>query len=246
MQGFRKVDPDKWEFANEGFLKGQRHLLKNIKRRKTMMTKTTTTNSNQGLESCVGSFGLDGEIEQLKRDKHVLMMELVKLRQQQQQTSSYLREMEQRLKRNEVKQQQTMSFLARAIKSPAFLQQVAQQKGKMKEIEEAMGMKRIKRIGVEELELEGEGSDAINNGGFGEFVDGDEEVYIKSEHQEFGDFNVESMNMEDRITYRDINEDYLQDHDHVNVEKPYDEGLWGDLINKALEDEIDNFVLDDP
>ncbi|KAK4381771.1 Heat stress transcription factor A-6b [Sesamum angolense] len=148
----RKVDPDKWEFANEGFLRGQRHLLKNIKRRKTASNFQA---SNQGLESCVevGSFGLDAEIDRLRRDKQVLMVELVKLRQLQQNTNSHLKEMEQRLKGTELKQRQTMSFLAKALKNPTFLQQMVQQKDRMKELEDAIGKKRRELILVQETSV---------------------------------------------------------------------------------------------
>ncbi|KAK7279269.1 hypothetical protein RJT34_24316 [Clitoria ternatea] len=143
--GFRKVDPDRWEFANEGFLRGQRHLLKNIRRRKTAHQPQQ---SQQTLESCVevGWFGLDGEVDRLRRDKQVLMVELVKLRQQQQNTKSNLQAMENRLKKTEQKQQQMMQFLARAMQNPNFLQQLVEQKELRKELEAAISKKRRRHI----------------------------------------------------------------------------------------------------
>ncbi|KAJ6321694.1 hypothetical protein OIU77_011715 [Salix suchowensis] len=72
--GFRKVDPDRWEFANEGFLRGKKHLLNNItRRRKSPQTQT----SQQALEACVevGTFGLDGEVNRLRRDKQQLVQQ---------------------------------------------------------------------------------------------------------------------------------------------------------------------------
>ncbi|KAJ7537078.1 hypothetical protein O6H91_12G096400 [Diphasiastrum complanatum] len=128
--GFRKVDPDRWEFANEGFLQGQRHLLNNIHRRKPAThhqpPQGTHTSNSPGACVEVGKFGLEGEVERLKRDKNVLMAELVRLRQQQQQSERELQMMGQRLHVTEQRQQQMVSFLARAVQNPAFLSQLVQ------------------------------------------------------------------------------------------------------------------------
>jgi len=139
------VDPDKWEFANEGFLRGQRHLLKMIRRRKSSHQAQAP---QQSLDHCVevGRFGLDGEMDGLRRDKKVLILELVKLRQQQQNTKNHLQSMENRLKKTEQKQQQMMKFLARAMKNPNFLQQLVQQREWRKELEEAFSNKRRRDI----------------------------------------------------------------------------------------------------
>lgn len=133
QQGFRKVDPDRWVFANEGFLRGQRHLLKTITRRKPAhghpQNQQQPNGQNSSVGACVevGKFGLEEEVERLKRDKNVLMQELVRLRQQQQSTDNQLQTMVERLQGMEQRQQQMMSFLAKAVNSPGFLAQFMQQ-----------------------------------------------------------------------------------------------------------------------
>ncbi|CAA2981923.1 heat stress transcription factor A-7a-like [Olea europaea subsp. europaea] len=139
--GFRKIDPDKWEFANGGFIRGQKHLLKNIRRRKAPSQPLPL---EQAIGPCVevGRFGLDAEINQLRRDKKVLIMEIVKLRQQQQSTRSYLNQMELKLQGAEKKQKKMMNFLARAMQNPEFIQKLLLQKEKRKELEEANSKRR--------------------------------------------------------------------------------------------------------
>ncbi|KAK7317805.1 hypothetical protein RJT34_02350 [Clitoria ternatea] len=157
--GFRKVDPDRWEFANEGFLRGQKHLLKTITRRKPahshnhqQMQQSHGQSSSVGACVEVGKFGLEEEVEILKRDKNVLMQELVRLRQQQQATDNQLQTMVQRLQGMEQRQQQMMSFLAKAVQSPGFLAQfVQQQSDSNRRITEANKKRRLKPEGIGEM-----------------------------------------------------------------------------------------------
>ncbi|XP_057776003.1 heat shock factor protein HSF30-like isoform X3 [Salvia miltiorrhiza] len=120
--GFRKVDPDRWEFANEGFLGGQKHLLKTIKRRRNVMQGVV---AQQAGGPCVelGHYGMDEELDRLRRDRNLLVSEIMKLKQQQQSSRQQVMAMEERLLDTERKQQQMLSFLAKAFKNPSFVQQ---------------------------------------------------------------------------------------------------------------------------
>lgn len=124
--GFRKVDPDRWEFANEGFLGGQRHLLKTIKRRRHVSQGMQQQGGGAWVE--LEQYCLEGDLERLKRDRDLLMEEVVRLRQGQQNSREQIIAMENRLQTTERKQQQIMTFLAKAFRNPTFIQNFAQRR----------------------------------------------------------------------------------------------------------------------
>ncbi|XP_022145971.1 heat stress transcription factor A-2d-like [Momordica charantia] len=158
--GFRKINPERWEFANEGFLRGQKHLLRTIRRRKPPSSEPLPMEQEAGPSVELGRFRLDAELNQLKRDKQVVMMELVKLRHEQQNTRTYLKAMEQKLQGTEMKQRQMMKFMARAIQNPGFIHQLVQQK-KKRDIEEAATKKR--RWPIDQGPSSSRGSEGISN-----------------------------------------------------------------------------------
>ncbi|CAL5226116.1 g8933 [Coccomyxa viridis] len=122
--GFRKSDPDLWQFSNDHFIRGRKDLLSDIQRKKTAAGgKEAVAPGAAAIE--VGSFGgIVDEVQALKRDKNVLMLELVRLRQQHQAHEDEMRQMATRMGSTEMRQQQIMAFLARAVHNPAFLQQL--------------------------------------------------------------------------------------------------------------------------
>ncbi|XP_050373646.1 heat stress transcription factor A-6b-like [Argentina anserina] len=238
--GFKKVDTDKWEFAHEVFLRGQKHLLKNIRRRRASHNNVHYA-SQRALESCieVGSFGsLDGELDQLRRDKEVLMGELVKLRQQQQTTTVHLHGMENRLKRTEMKQHQMMSFLARAMHNPNFLQQLAQNKDRKKQIEEAIRKKRRHSI---------EGSYSVE---VGELCQGGEDAFVKVESQHYGDINELDVSGLDTFAMdmqgTDENQNVCDKQEYIEKEEEYEgrgkdlsEVFWEEFLIDSVDEEVE-------
>nr|DAD28714.1 TPA_asm: hypothetical protein HUJ06_030182 [Nelumbo nucifera] len=118
-QGFRKVDTDRWEFANEDFLRGKRHLLKNIHRRKS--NQTHQIGSYSGLTTETEKLGLEKEVERLRREKNFLMQEVIKLQQEQHGTADQVETMNQRLQAAEQRQKQMVTFLAKVLQNPTLL-----------------------------------------------------------------------------------------------------------------------------
>lgn len=106
--GFRKVGPDKWEFANEYFLRGQKHLLPSIVRRKH------PTRAHDYYFHEDDNQDLLGEIQQLREEQRTLDEEL--------------KGMNRRLEATERRPQQMMAFLCKVVDDPDILPRVVMQR----------------------------------------------------------------------------------------------------------------------
>ncbi|KAL1318647.1 hypothetical protein HN51_070965 [Arachis hypogaea] len=117
--GFRKVDPDKWEFANEWFLRGQKHLLKNIVRRKHGTRSYNSLHFNNhhhgGKQQILAAEELDDE---------AMMVEIARLKEEQKALEQELQGMNKRLETTEKRPQQMMAFLCKVVDDPEVLSRV--------------------------------------------------------------------------------------------------------------------------
>ncbi|CAN4103163.1 unnamed protein product [Withania somnifera] len=117
--GFRKVDPEQWEFANEEFIRGQRHLLKNIYRRKPIHSHSATGQSAAPLTDSERQ-EYEDEIERLKRENSLLQSSAEKQEKFNQEYEIGIKSTEQRLQNVAHRQGKLISLLAKLLQRPEF------------------------------------------------------------------------------------------------------------------------------
>ncbi|GMI93508.1 heat shock transcription factor A4A, ARABIDOPSIS THALIANA HEAT SHOCK TRANSCRIPTION FACTOR A4A [Hibiscus trionum] len=120
--GFRKIDPEQWEFANEDFIRGQPHLLKNIHRRKPVHSHSVQNHIGQGASSLTETErqSLRDEIERLTNEKESLALELKRYEQARQGFQMQVQLLRERLKNMEQRQRKMMSSVAQVLQTPGL------------------------------------------------------------------------------------------------------------------------------
>ncbi|KAK6786880.1 hypothetical protein RDI58_015405 [Solanum bulbocastanum] len=132
--------------------------------------------------------------------------------------------MEQKLQGTEIKQEKIMSFLAKALHNPNFVEQIMQQKDNRKQLEEAINKKRRRPIDYHQaacpsniIKLEPQDHNFGNDHDINNEFDDDLQVAMNLSH------GNTLINLEEENNY---------------VEKN-NEGFWEDMLNENnVEDEI--------
>ncbi|GMI67770.1 HEAT SHOCK TRANSCRIPTION FACTOR A4C, ROOT HANDEDNESS 1 [Hibiscus trionum] len=130
--GFRKIDPDQWEFANEEFIRGKKHLLKNIYRRKPVHSHSSNRQGNFGVpltEKEKKEF--EETIKRLNDDKSRLQLQLQGHQKETREFRVQVRLLSERFRNMEERQQRVMASLSHIIDNPKFPSQFHSKKRKL-------------------------------------------------------------------------------------------------------------------
>ncbi|PKI74780.1 hypothetical protein CRG98_004798 [Punica granatum] len=115
--GFRKIDPEQWEFANDDFIKGRPHLLRNIHRRKPVHSHSSPNlQQNQGISSSSLTESerqvYKDKIATLENDKQLLLSELEKHEEEERRYELQMQQLKDRFMRIKEKQRLMVSNLS--------------------------------------------------------------------------------------------------------------------------------------
>ncbi|XWS41101.1 hypothetical protein CRYUN_Cryun17cG0051800 [Craigia yunnanensis] len=120
--GFRKIDPDQWEFANEEFIRGQKHLLKNIHRRKPIHSHSLNHQGNSSVPLTeIEKKEFEEKIKRLSNEKSRLQLQLQRHQKENQEFQFQIRLLSERFQNMEDRQRQVMVLLAQLKHKPHFL-----------------------------------------------------------------------------------------------------------------------------
>ncbi|KAJ1259524.1 hypothetical protein BS78_10G162800 [Paspalum vaginatum] len=106
--GFRKVDPDRWEFAHASFLRGQTHLLGNIVRR-------GSSAAGGGKRKDAASANAGSATEPSGDDMAMVATEVVRLKQEQRAIDDRVASMWRRVQETERRPKQMLAFLLKVV-----------------------------------------------------------------------------------------------------------------------------------
>ncbi|KAL5774193.1 hypothetical protein ACOSP7_011750 [Xanthoceras sorbifolium] len=119
--GFRKVDPEQWEFANDDFIRGQPQLLKNIHRRKPVHSHSTQNLQVQGAPlTDLERQSLKDDTERLKNEKEMLILELQRHEQERQGFELQMQLLKERFQNMKRKQHKLVSLVAQTLQKPGL------------------------------------------------------------------------------------------------------------------------------
>ncbi|PRQ50273.1 putative transcription factor HSF-type-DNA-binding family [Rosa chinensis] len=126
--GFRKVDPEQWEFANEEFVRGGRHLLKNIHRRKPIHSHSMQNHEYSSIPlSEKEREEYENKINRLNQEKRLLEVDLQRHQKENQEFELQMQLLNEQLQKMELQQRQYTTFLAQVLKKPGFASLLMQQ-----------------------------------------------------------------------------------------------------------------------
>ncbi|XP_027336063.1 heat stress transcription factor A-5-like [Abrus precatorius] len=119
--GFRKVHPERWEFANEDFVKDQKHRLKNIHRRKPIHSHTHPPGSVVDPERSA----FEEQIEKLSHHKTTIESNIFRFKQHHSAAKGHLEDLRQRLDAMEKRQKYLLNFFEKALQNPTFVERIS-------------------------------------------------------------------------------------------------------------------------
>ncbi|KAL8102596.1 heat stress transcription factor A-7a-like [Apium graveolens] len=144
--GFKKLSPDRWEYAVEGFQKGKDYLLKNIRRRRHQPEQHVLRDEKSSQHSREGErLKQEAELEQLESDTDMLRTEIMNIQKEQENSDNYLLSVKERLRRSEQMQQQMFICMAKAFQNP-LLSEILMQRLRPNEAMETAGTSKKQKL----------------------------------------------------------------------------------------------------